>query len=193
LSLALLVVASLVYTYAGTVARETYRASWLPENSIPYTLDGMAFMKKAYPADYAGISWLNAHVSGAPVIAEADSGFYQWPSRVSMFTGLPDILNGNHEGEQRYADEMDNRALDLSTLYNSPTPADAWRVIRRYGVRYIFVGWMERHCTHQGGDPNAPAVVCYSRQGINKFQKMTGHGLVRVFAQPGITIYRVTA
>ncbi|MDQ2745222.1 MAG: DUF2298 domain-containing protein, partial [Chloroflexota bacterium] len=43
-ALVMLIAASLVYTCAGTVARETYRESWLPERSVPLTLDGMAFM-----------------------------------------------------------------------------------------------------------------------------------------------------
>src|SRR5439155_21055354 len=100
-ALAVLIASSLIYTYAGTVARETYRTSWLPEHSVPFTLDGMAFMKVAYPEDYAAIKWLNANVPGAPVIAEAYTPQgYTWPSRVAMFTGLPDIFNGIHEQEQ---------------------------------------------------------------------------------------------
>ena len=110
-----------------------------------HTLDGMAFMKVAYPGDYAGITWLNNHVRGAPVIAEAGNAYYDWRSRVSMFTGLPTIINGIHEGEQRYADEIDPSVLcddtrdpaacqqrvhsrpdDLATLYTSPRIDDAW-------------------------------------------------------------------
>ena len=172
-ALALLLGASLIYTYAGTVSRETYRTTWLPENSVPFTLDGMAFMKVAYPSDYAGIRWINAHVTGAPVIAEAYSpAGYSWPSRVSMFTGLPDIFNGIHEQtEQRYGDEVDRSSLcstaphpdacfarvhsrqdDLTTLYNSPRPQEAWRVIRTYGVKYIYVGWSETHCQQERGE-----------------------------------------
>jgi YYY domain-containing protein len=193
LCLTALLAGSLVYTYAGTVSREMYRTTWLPESSVPFTLDGMAFMKVAYPGDYAGISWLNAHVGGAPVIAEADSGYYQWPSRVSMFTGLPDIINGNHEtdGEQRFSSELGSRSSDLATLYDSPDPQTAWRIIHTYRVRYIFVGWLEQHCTHQGGDANAPTTICYSHSGIAKFRSMVGHGLQIAFNRPGITIYRV--
>jgi uncharacterized membrane protein len=188
LCLVLLLAGSLVYTYAGTVARETVRQNWLPENSVPLTLDGMAFMKVAYPEDYAAIGWLNAHVRGAPVITEAYTPQgYTWPSRVAMFTGLPDIFNGIHEQEQRWGDELD-RSSDLSTLYNSPNVSDAWRVIRTYGVRYIYVGFAETHCI---GDPSNPA-VCYSHTGIAKFKTMVGHGLVVAFHTGNTTIYRVT-
>lgn len=189
-----LLAASLVYSYAGTIARETYRSSWLTENSVPFTLDGMAFMKVAYPADYAGISWLNAHVHGAKVIAEADDAYYNWRSRVSTFTGLPDIYNGIHEGEQRYGDELDPTSLcngsphpvaclrdthsrqdDVKLLYDSTSAETAWRVIRTYGVRYIYVGFSERQL--------------YSRAGLDKFRRMSG--LRVAFRHPGVIIYAV--
>jgi uncharacterized membrane protein len=207
--LGILLIGSLVYTYAGTVSRETYRSVWLPESSVPLTLDGMAFMKVAYPEDYAAINWLNANVRGAPVIAEAYTRQgYTWPSRVAMFTGLPDIFNGIHEQEQRWGDEIDPsglcatasypstcsqqvhaRADDVSTLYNSPNVGDAWRVIRTYGVRYIYVGFSETHCN--GADPSNPE-VCYSHAGIAKFKRMVGHGLAIAFHTGNTTIYRVT-
>ncbi len=180
--LVLLTAASLVYTFSGTVARETYRETWLTESSVPWTLDGMAFMKVAYPDDYAGISWLNAHVRGAPVIAEAGGAYYNWMSRVSMFTGLPDIINGIHEGEQRYGDEIGPRMADLNTLYNSPNVTAAWTIIRRYHVRYIYVGMAERKCTQE---------LCYSRSGLAKFPGMVGHGLSVAFQHGVTTIYRV--
>jgi uncharacterized membrane protein len=198
-SLGILLLASLVYTYAGTVSRETYRSTWLPESSVPLTLDGMAFMKVAYPGDYAAISWLNAHVRGAPVIAEADNGFYQWPSRVSMFTGLPDMINGNHEGvEQRYPDELDPTGLcaasghpnqcslavhsrddDLKRLYSSPSPGIKRAVIRAYGIGYVYVGFSERQQ--------------FPSSGLDAFQTMVGHGLQVAFRHGATVIYRVEA
>jgi hypothetical protein len=170
---------SLIYTYAGTISRETYRTAWLPESSVPWTLDGSAFMRVAYPGDYTAIAWLNAHVRGAPVIAEAGNPDYDWRSRVTMFTGLPDIINGIHEPEQRYADEFSTRNDDLATLYNSTDTATAWRIIRRYGVRYIYVGFSERQQ--------------YSRAGLAKFNRMVGHGLRAVYSAHKTTVYEVVA
>lgn len=184
LCLAVLVAASLVYTYAGTVSRESYRTTWLQENSVPLTLDGMAFMKVAYPGDYAGISWLNAHVHGAQVVAEASGdAYYTWESRVSMFTGLPDILNGIHEGEQRYSDQLGTRGQDVDTLYSSPSVQDAWRIIHAYDVRYVYVGFSEHLCNKY---------QCYSKAGLAKFGQMVGHGLSVAYRHPGVTIYQVT-
>jgi uncharacterized membrane protein len=198
----------LIYTYAGTVSRETVRSNWLSESSVPFTLNGMAFMKVAYREDYRAVSWLNGHVKGAPVIAEADGTpqyagtYYDWRSRVSQFTGLPDILSGIHEGEQRWSDEIDptslcanarnpttclqtthSRIYDVNALYDSPQPSEAWRVIKTYGVRYIYVGFSERQCT---------SVQCYSRAGLSKFDRMVGHGLRIAFRTGKTTIYQVT-
>jgi uncharacterized membrane protein len=205
---AILAIGCLIYTYAGAVSRETSRSNWLPESSVPFTLDGMAFMKVAYPEDYKAISWLNGHVKGAPVIAEADGTpqyvgtYYDWRSRVSQFTGLPDILSGIHEGEQRWSDEIDptsrcadvldpsaclrtthSRIYDVNALYDSRNTSEAWRVITAYGVRYIYVGFSERQCT---------SVQCYSRAGLSKFDRMVGHGLRIAFRTGKTTIYEVT-
>jgi uncharacterized membrane protein len=169
----------------------------------------MAFMKVAYPEDYRAISWLNANVHGAQVIAEADGTpqnvgtYYDWRSRVSQFTGLPDILSGIHEGEQRWADEIDptslcnnvsdpttclktthSRIYDVNALYDSTSISEAWRVIREYNVRYIYVGFSERQCT---------SVQCYSRTGLQKFNAMVGHGLRVAYRTGETTIYGVTA
>ncbi|MGH2442649.1 MAG: DUF2298 domain-containing protein, partial [Chloroflexota bacterium] len=204
--LVVLLAGSLIYTYAGTVARQSVRADWLPAKSVPFTLDGMAFMKVAYPFEYRAINWINDHVSGAPVITEAPNSYYDWRSRVSTFTGLPSIINGIHEPEQRFADEIDATALcngtrdpsaclsvtysrtgDAISLYDSPSVSNAWRIIRTYGVKYIYVGFSERQCVRSATPPQ-----CFSRAGLVKFPAMVGHGLRVAYRNPGVTIYEVT-
>ncbi len=183
---AVLLAASVVYTGAGTVARETYRTTWLPESAVPLTLDGMAFMRVAYPGDFHAITWLNGHAAGAQVIAEAYdcNSTYNWYSRVATFTGLPDIVNGYHEDEQRpFGRCVDPRTADLKTLYSTSSPSTAWSIIHRYGVRYIYVGFLERHCLD----------VCYPRAGLAKFDRMVGHGLRLAYHWQDTDIYEVTA
>ncbi|HZS93976.1 MAG TPA: DUF2298 domain-containing protein, partial [Chloroflexota bacterium] len=187
IALAGLIIGSCIYTYAGTAARETYRETWLPENSVPLTLDGAAFLKVAYPADYAGIQWLNAHVRGAPIVAEApECGFcsYDWAGRVAEFTGLPDVQGGIHEGEQRWGDNL-TRGGVVNLLFSSMSTRTAWTLIHRYGIGYIFVGFLETHCTYEYGR----RAICYPDAGITKFHRMVGHGLAIAFHRPGITIY----
>lgn len=188
----ILLVGSLLYTFLGTAARQTYaggRQTWLRANAIGPTLDGMAYLKVAYPGDYAGIQWLNAHAHGAQVVAEAPMCGpcgYTYVSRVAEFTGLPDIQNGIHEGEQRFGDQL-NRNDDINTLYRSPSIPTAWDVLRRYNVRYIFVGFIETHCTKAYGQQ----AICYPKRGIAKFGRMLGSSLRVAFHQGGTTIYEV--
>jgi len=47
----------------------------------PPTLDGMAWLETVHPDDYAAIRWLQANVTGAPVILEA------WEARTSTRRG----------------------------------------------------------------------------------------------------------
>ena len=53
--------------------------------------------------DLALIDWLNAHIHGTPVIAEASIGPYRGNgSRISSATGLPTIIGWErHEEQQR--------------------------------------------------------------------------------------------
>lgn len=195
-ALAFTIGVSLIFTYAGTVSRENYRQTWLPETSVPLTLDGMAFMKVAYPDDYAGISWLNAHVRGTPIVLEADQAYYNWRSRVAQFTGLPTLYGGIYEGAQRYPDEVAGRQAALEEIYGAttasvgPATPPAFQLaacaairplacltlglLRAFHVSYIYVGLMERQLW--------PA-------GVGKFARLSG--ITRVFHSGGVTIYHV--
>jgi YYY domain-containing protein len=190
------IAASLIFTYSGTVARETYRQTWLPEDSVPLTLDGMAFMKVAYPGDYAGINWLNAHVHGTPVVIEADQAYYNWRSRVSQFTGLPTLFGGIYESSQRYPDEDAPRASVLEEIYGATTANTSGATLQRfkiapcarlplyqcitltllrtYRVSYVYSGLMERQLWPHG---------------VSKFRKMPG--LTQVFHDGGVRIFHV--
>lgn len=195
--LAILVFGSLIYDFSGTIARETYRQTWLPENSVPLTLNGMAFMKVAYPGDFAGINWLNAHVHGMPVIVEADQAYYNWRSRVVQFSGLPTLLGGIHEPEQRYGSEVAPRQRVLEEIYSATSsdlssgalkafeaprcatrPSEArclaTTLLRDYHVSYVYVGLMERQLWPQG---------------MGKFGHM--RSLRRVFHHGDVSIYHV--
>ena len=79
-------------------------------NYIP-SLDGFAFARTWYPGDAQAITWLNDHISGSPVVLEAAApASYQWYNRVSVYTGLPDVLGWpDHVGEQRYGNQIGNR------------------------------------------------------------------------------------
>ena len=63
------------------------------------------------------------HVAGAPVIVEASNGPYAWYSRVSIYTGLPDVLGwGSHESQQRYGDEVYSAPIGCAGFYATDGP-----------------------------------------------------------------------
>jgi uncharacterized membrane protein len=106
---------------------------------------------------------------------------YQWFNRVSVFTGLPDVLGWpDHVGEQRYTDQPLNRLTDIGIIYSTPDPAQAIELLRYYHVRYIYVGELERQAYAQ-----------QSAVGLDKFDRMVGNTLRLVYRSDGVSIYEV--
>ncbi len=147
--LIVLVFGASVFLYEGTAIRVQDRTNWgplTPVNPLPSvpSLDGFAYMQSWYPGDAAAITWINEHISGAPVILEASSDPYEWYGRVSIYTGLPSVLGwGSHESQQRYPDEVYARQPDVETMYGSGDPATVLAMLQRYHVQYVYVGQLE--------------------------------------------------
>ena len=165
----------------------------------PNTLDGMAFMPyvKYGDTDYAGNSvtidlandyqalrWMQRHIEGSPVIAEAHSSnpYRSIGNRVAMYTGLPAIIGWDwHQRQQRAvlsSDLVSQRIQDVGTLYNSADTAEALSILDKYGVSYLYVGDLER--------------AYYRPEGIAKFEQLSIDGNLEVaYQDPAVTIYRV--
>jgi uncharacterized membrane protein len=192
----LLIVASLAYPLGATPARLADRFQPLPP-----TLDGMAYMaymvlpegnsevRAVNPqgaeirgaSDYAALRWLLENVKGSPVILEAQIPEYRWGSRVAKYTGLPTVLGWRwHQAQQRgvYAPQVDQRQRDVQTMFSDPSPARVQPLLNKYGVRYIYVGDLER--------------AYYSAAGLAKFDQMSD-ALRPVYREDGVTIYEVLA
>jgi uncharacterized membrane protein len=117
-----LVFSAALFTLYGSMAK--IKDSWVP--TAPHTLDGKAYMPYAtyyenYPApsdavpgsqgglnmdlsqDYRAIRWMQANITGSPVIVEADSpNLYHWYTRFTIYTGLPSVVGWEwHEQQQR--------------------------------------------------------------------------------------------
>ena len=109
------------------------------------TLDGAAFLERRRPADAAAVRWLAAQ-PGRPIVLEAVGGSYQEYGRVSTFSGLPTVLGWpGHEAQWRGAlDELGRRERDVDLVYRQASPEEALQILQRYGVRYVFVGSLER-------------------------------------------------
>ncbi|HEY6541927.1 MAG TPA: DUF2298 domain-containing protein, partial [Ktedonobacteraceae bacterium] len=184
----LLVIANSLFLSLGTLSRIHDHQLWaqgqLPVSSADYlpTLDGEAFIRAWYPGDAEAIAWINENISGSPVILEAVEPYsYSWFARISVYTGLPDVLGWpDHVAEQRYSEQVLSRLADVGIIYTTPDPNQANQLLRYYSVRYIYVGELERQ-----------AYAAQSTSGLDKFDRMVGSALRIVYRHDGVTIYEV--
>ena len=161
-------------------------------NSItPHTLDGMLYMKDSQYFDnnhslnlfwdYEAINWMNSHIVGSPVIAEAVTPDYRWGSRISDYTGLPTLLGWEyHELVYRSSmtgSEFSSRAEDVKTLYNTPSLNELKYLINKYNIEYICVGELEK--------------AYYEPAGLDKFTNLIGDSLDIAYQNGGMVIYKV--
>ncbi len=182
-----LLVAVLSYPVLATAAKVRDRFP----GAEGFTLDGRAYMDQAVyhdrqplvlRYDRQAIDWLLDNVRGSPVILEGHAPEYRWGARFAVYTGLPAVVGWNwHERQQRaiYTEPLvERRIQDVATVYNTPDPAQALRLLARYRVRYIVVGELER--------------AYYEPAGLAKFDRMARQGLLEtVYRQGPVTIYRV--
>ncbi|MHB0868339.1 MAG: DUF2298 domain-containing protein, partial [Chloroflexota bacterium] len=155
------------------------------------TLDGMAYMKGAafkdqnrdilLARDYNALRWMQQNVAGSPVVLEAQIPEYRWGSRVSIYTGLPTVLGWTwHERQQRsgYQGMVDARLRDIKAMFESTDLAQVDALLRKYRVRLIYVGDLER--------------AYYPPAGLAKFETMANDGKLAVaYRADGVTIYEV--
>jgi uncharacterized membrane protein len=186
--LVLLIIANSFFLSLGTLSRLHDHQLWAqgqpPVSSADYlpTLDGEAFIRAWYPGDAEAIAWINKNISGSPVILEAVEPFsFLWFARVSVYTGLPDVLGWpDHVAEQRYSEQALSRLADVGIIYTTPDPTQANQLLRYYSVRYIYVGELERQ-----------AYAAQSTTGLDKFDRMVGSVLRIVYRHDDVTIYEV--
>ncbi len=184
----ILVASASLFTLLATSAKIKDRMTV----TAPHTLDGMLYMKySTYPEgntqmdlsqDYDAIRWVQQNVQGSPVIVEAASDLlYQWYSRFSIYTGLPDVVGWQwHEQQQRAlfsGDWVSGRILDVSNFYLTTDPNQARDFLQKYNVKYIIVGQLER--------------LHYAGPGIDKFPALNGQLWKEVYRDKDTVIYQV--
>ena len=187
-ALALLLAGASVYPVLGTRARLADRFE-----PTALTLDGAAFMEEATYRDAEGavetrwdreaIQWLQANLDGSPVIVEGRTPLYRWGGRVSIHTGLPAVVGWDwHQKQQRCGVEpcpaVDARTRDVDRIYSTTDREETLRILRKYGVEYLYVGETER--------------LYYAEEGLEKLRRMEEAGdLVAVYRNPEATVYAV--
>ena len=188
-ALAVLVAAALAYPLTAPYYR--WRDRFAPASAPSW--NGMAFLATArhsqcgqefrLAGDGLAIDWLRANVRGTPVIAEANTYpiLYGWGSRISVYTGLPAIVGWDWHLRQQMgvhdSGRVARRIADVQEIYDSPDPARAWELLRRYGAEYAVVGELERACS--------------AAAGVAKFKAWEGRYWTLVFQSGDTRIYRL--
>lgn len=109
-------------------------------------LDGLAFLKREYPDDYALIEWLRENIEGQPNILEGNGDSYTYYGRISMATGLPTV-QGWYVHEWLWRDDVNlvqRRVDDIKAIYESEDVNQTVDLLQKYQVQYIVVGKLER-------------------------------------------------
>jgi YYY domain-containing protein len=138
---------ALLFPYYAVQSRAAeFRGPRTAEDRQPATLDGLTFLVRSNPDEYAAIMWLRENVDGAPVILEATGGAYSDFARVSANTGLPTVLGwANHEGQWRgNTPEPGLRAPAIATIYSQANWSETADLLNRYDVAYVYFGSLER-------------------------------------------------
>ncbi|HEU5102394.1 MAG TPA: DUF2298 domain-containing protein, partial [Roseiflexaceae bacterium] len=149
-----LLAACALYPLTATPARIRDRF----KDSRATSLDGAAYMRTSVYDDQGqqvrldwdrqAIDWLRHNAPPMATILEANTPAYRWGSRVAIYSGLPSVIGwAGHQKQQRWVLPgwaIDQRVEDARTIYTSTDAAQAERLLARYGVRYIYVGPLER-------------------------------------------------
>ncbi len=159
--------------------------------TAPHTLDGMKFMETStydwqglmnLGEDYRAIRWMQENVAGSPVIVEANlRDLYRWGSRFSIYTGLPGVVGWEwHQQQQRALTPgswVSERIAEIDNFYGTVDVQAALDFLKRYGVKYIIVGQLERNI--------------YPALGLEKFEAQNGILWQEVYRDGDTVIYEV--
>lgn len=180
---ALLIAVGLIYPVLATPVRvnDQFDPDVSGLSGTAYMANATYFQEKGplvLTHDLEAIEWLQENVDGSPTIIEGLSDLYQWGNRVSVYTGLPTVIGWDwHQRQQRpeFAAEVTRRRFEIDNFYNTRNLSEAEELLRKYDVKLVYVGEMER--TH------------YPEYGISKFDRMGDYGLSPVYNDGPVIIY----
>ncbi len=176
---AVLLLAGLVYPSLAIPSRKQ-------EFTGTPTLDGIAWIKRFNPSDYAGIQWLEQNAPRGSVILETPGDEYSYGNRISMATGLPTVLGWyGHENQWRGNTDLFkndakgiDRPADIARIYQTLDPKEALTLMGKYDISFVVVGDTER------------AKYGLSAPQIDKFGKAMPlafqNGNLRIYARPNL-------
>jgi uncharacterized membrane protein len=135
-------------TQLHIVKREAYEQCF--SRTLKYQgLNGLTYLKNRSVTDkdddYEAISWINTYIKGQPTILEAQGDSYSEHERISANTGLPTVLGWFvHEWLWRGEEIPKPRSEDVKLLYESDNIDVTRNLLKKYNVRYVIVGDLER-------------------------------------------------
>jgi len=108
-------------------------------------LYGLAYLKDSYPDNLNAINWINKNISGQPVMLEAVGDSYTTFNQISSATGLPTVEGWIvHEWLWRGGYDLPKqRQDDVQKIYESNNLEELKQLIKKYNIKYIFVGSKE--------------------------------------------------
>jgi YYY domain-containing protein len=187
--------ALLAGAFMFTLTATTDKVSDRMTPTAPHTLDSMTYMNYSehwdsqlmdLSEDYRAIRWMQDNVKGSPVIVEANCVEYRWCTRFTIYTGLPGVLGWNwHQRQQRALiapNLITDRVAEIGTFYTTPEIEWARAFLKKYQVKYIIVGQLERN--YYPPLENQP-------DGLIKFQQFEGKYWKAVYHNANTTIYEV--
>ncbi len=183
---ALLLAGAALFTISATTDKVSDRMA----AGVPLTLDSITYMQVARYADfgvtmdlnqdYRAVRWMQDHVSGSPVIVEANCPEYRWCTRFTIYTGLPGVVGWNwHQRQQRTLTPqiVENRVAEIGSFYTTQDVGAARLFLEKYNVEYIVVGQLER--------------AEYAGSGLAKFEQYNGGLWNSVYRDGDTVIYQV--
>ena len=181
-----LVSGALLFTF--TASMDKLRDRIAP--NIPFTFDSMTYMRYStywdqveldLSRDYRAIRWMQDTIQGSPVIVEANTPEYRWGTRFTIYTGLPGVVGWSwHQRQQRAlfpGEWVSGRVQEVTDFYNTRDPGAASAFLKKYAVKYIILGQLER--------------TLYNPEGLAKFEHADGSLWKVVYQDAGTVIYEV--
>lgn len=154
-------------------------------------LTGEGWYIREFPYEYHAMQWfrnyLKADAAHYGIVLEANPMNYSYGGRISTYTGLPTIVGWPfHELQWRgYLPEMAiwGPWLDMNKIYETTDQAVAQELLKKYNVRYVFVGQIENGTNRPS--ENMPTPRNYSPAALGKFAKF----MKTIYADPENNIY----
>ena len=157
-----------LYLTAGMAATETGGFGREP------TLDGLEYVNRARPDEYAAIAYVRSDVPEGSAILESVGEWFD-AGLISRSTGVPTVINWpGHELQWRGSSEaLGDRQADVATIYTTLDADEARILLDKYDVDYVYVGPRER-AAHEG-------------PGLEKFSEF----MDVAFERGDVTIYKL--